>query len=152
MDHHATTIDRLATLSSQRTARTDRLHESARALLAKLSPLCEVGDRVTIDGYELARCRAKSNIGEDIYWSFGNDETACDIERPVGKEGYVHGDFATPWRGPSRAELIAFGARAGRFVEALSRRFQAQIDALKSAEAEANAATEKLATMTGGEA
>lgn len=146
----ATPIERLAHLSAQRTARTDRMHESAIALLAKLSPLCEVGDCATVEGFELKRCRAKSNVGVDVYWAFGDEETSCDLERPVGKVGYLHGDMSTPWCGPSRAQLVAFGMRAERFVEALTRRMQAQLAALDKAEVGAAEAAAKLATMTGG--
>jgi hypothetical protein len=115
----ATPIERLARLAAQRTARTDRLAEAVCALLDLLSPYVEAGDSVTVRGCELHRTEVRTNIGAIPGWEFEHADETCDLDRPVSGRGYRHGDFSCPWRGPSRADLIAFASRAGEFVEAL---------------------------------
>src|SRR5271165_2135459 len=96
-------LDRLATLAAQRTARTDRLHEAVCALLARLEKHVAPRASVTADSWTLARIVQRSNIGELGGWSLScGEEYACDPSRPVGGEGYVHGDFHCPWVGPTR--------------------------------------------------
>jgi hypothetical protein len=119
-------IEKLATLSAQRTARTDRLHEAVLALLSLLENHVEVGASVTVDKYTLRRTRAQTNVGSVEGWWFGSrygddiyDAVSCDLDRSVDGAGYVHGDFNCSWRGPSRGDLILFASRAGQFVEAL---------------------------------
>jgi hypothetical protein len=144
-------IEKLATLSAQRTARTDRLQEAAQALLSLLEPHVEAGTSVRVEVCTLGFYNAKSNVGWYDGWCFGwTDEWDCersvDIDRPVGGEGYVHGDFSCPWRGPTRANLIAFAARAGRFVDALIAREEKVNAALVTAQAALESAAQTLAT------
>lgn len=127
-------IDRLASLSAQRNARTDRLHEAVCALLSKLEPLTKTQESVVVGGHRLTRCRSKSNVGYYDCWDFSSPvvpdeyhdggDKHCDLDRPVDGEGYLHGDFNCAWRGPSRSELIAFASRSSKFVEA----FVAKLD------------------------
>ena len=139
-------IDRLATLSTQRTARTDRLHEATCALLSQLEDHSEVGAAVTVDACTLRLVRVRSNIGHTDVWSFSSADGDCvHIEKPVGFEGYLHGDFHAALRGPSRAHLIAFGQRAGRFVAALVAREERALADLASAQASVESAAQTLA-------
>jgi hypothetical protein len=117
----ATPIERLSALAAQNTARTDRLHEATCALLAMLEPHVEIGTTVTVDGRELRLQRLKSNVGYSDGWAFRLREydLCVLLTQPVDREGYLHGDFNAPWRGPSRGHLIAFAERAALFVAAL---------------------------------
>jgi hypothetical protein len=135
-------IDRLAVLSTQRTARTDRLHAAACALLSQLEDHAEVGTEVTVDSCTLRLVRVRSNVGYTDFWLFSDGDESAHIEKPVGFEGYLHGDFHAALRGPSRANLIAFAARANRFVAALIAREEATLAAL----AVAQTTTESAAT------
>ena len=73
-------------------------------------------------------------MGEYDFWSFGDGEAGCsDLASQVDAEGYTHGDFSHPWSGPSRAELIAFAARASRFVAKLIEKQSAENEALETA-------------------
>jgi hypothetical protein len=142
-------IDRLSTLSAQRTARTDRLHEATQALLALLEPHVEAGTSVRIDGCSLGFYNVRSNVGTWSDWSFGytdeyDNERSVDIDRPVGAEGYVHGDFNCEWRGPTRANLIAFASRADRFVAALIAREEKINAALATAQTSLESAAQTL--------
>jgi hypothetical protein len=116
-------IERLALLSSQRTARTDRLHEAVCALLAQLDTHCEVGTEVTVCGHTLRRTKYSSDLGFQNFWSYiADDAHCCELERDVDSDSYLHGDFRCPLQGPTRDDLIAFASRAGQFVEALIKR------------------------------
>jgi hypothetical protein len=135
-------IERLAVLATQRTVRTDRLHGAVGVLLARLAAHVEVGDLVTVDGWTLARVLSRSNVGQSEDWDFyphgadcaNLDGRSCDPDRPVGETGYLHGDFNAPWRGPSRADLLAFAKRAGAFVDALIAKHEKTLATLVAAE------------------
>jgi hypothetical protein len=138
-------IDRLAVLSTQRTARTDRLHEAACALLSQLEDHAEVGTEVTVDSCTLSLVRVRSNVGYTDFWLFSDDgDESAHIEQPVGYEGYLHGDFHAATRGPSRANLIAFAVRADRFVAALIAREEATLAALAAAQTTTDSAAASL--------
>ena len=117
-------IDRLAKLSTQRTARTDRLHEATIALLAKLDQHVEADGRsVEVDGVTLSFGRIRSNVGVSKLWSLSAKGLGTAyLERGLNESGYLHGDFSVPLRGPSRRHLIAFAERADRFVQAILER------------------------------
>lgn len=138
-------LEKLARLAAQRTARTEQLHSACVALCSKLDEIAERGDRVCVDGYELALLRLKSNVGYTDFWTLIDleHETACEIEKPVNGEGYLNGDSYAAWRGPTRGELIAFGARAGRFVEALCARYETHNKNLADAEDQVAAAARR---------
>jgi hypothetical protein len=146
MKPSATPLDRLALLSTQRTARTDRVHEAACALLSQLAALVPVGTTVRIDGWQLRRSRTRTNVGEVLGWAFGSDGgedwpvEPCDLDSPVNGEGYWHGDFRSAWRGPSRTELVAFATRAQAFVGALITREETIARELDAAETAIGAA------------
>jgi hypothetical protein len=136
-------IDRLARLAVQRTARTDRLHEAVCALLSQLEPHVAVGDSVTVEGLTLSRVSQRSNVGWSTEWDFFREADedhlsgwSCDPERPVGGEGYLHGDFSAPWRGPSRRDLLDLARRAPALVEALIAKHERTVSALVTAEAQ----------------
>ena len=138
-------IDRLATLSTQRTARTDRLHEATCALLSQLEDHSEVGAAVTVDACTLRLVRVRSSLGYTDLWALESGDECVHIEKPVGYAGYLHGDFHVALRGPSRAHLIAFGQRAGRFVAALVAREERALADLASAQASVETAAQTLA-------
>jgi hypothetical protein len=130
-------IDRLAQLASQRKARTNHLHEAIVALLDKLARHVPIGTRVSVGGYELRRVRLKSNVGYELMWRFGSEgEDEVDLDSPLNVEGYLHGDFHAPYKGPSRRHLIAFAKNAGVFCSALIERQQKENDALEAGLAE----------------
>jgi hypothetical protein len=138
-------LDRLARLASQRTARTDRLHEAACALLDKLNRHVPVGTRVSVGRYELCRAKLESNVGSDIMWFFGQPgEDAVDLESPLDADGYLHGDFDAPYRGPSRHHLIAFAMRAGAFVAEFVARQEKENDELDAGPSEVESAIGKV--------
>lgn len=147
----ATPLDRLAILATQRTARTDRLHEATTALLSQLEAHVNASDSVTVDGYKLSLCHVRSNVGANDFWIFSspggeNDwngsGTSCYLEKPVNGEGYMHGDFNCAWVGPTREDLLAFASRAERFVGGFVVKFEATIQAIEDAEAAISAARE----------
>lgn len=119
-------IEKFETLASQRTVRTDRLDASVKQLLAKLETVTEAGDRVEVEGYELALYDVVSNVGSSPFWFFTappRDEydcrSSCALDAELNTEKYLHGDFSCKIHGPNRADLISFAQRATRFVEAL---------------------------------
>jgi len=130
----ATPLDRLAHLAAQRTARTDRLLNETHALLAQLEASVEVGDSVQVDGWELSLRRLRSNVGSVTHWRFADDNgTGCYLDLPFRHDGFLHGDFNVPLRGPWRPEVIAFASRATRFVLAFAARHEAEGRQLDSA-------------------
>ena len=141
-------LTRLAALSAQSRARTTVLEEQVGLLLAFLARREEDGGggvlpnvAVTVDGLRLTRYEGDSNVGTYSGWRWRfTREKACDLDRPCGASGYHHGDFHAPWRGPERADLIAFAARAGRFVAAFATRVEAEGQALAAAIGQVQAA------------
>lgn len=150
MKTNATPLERLAILSAQRTARTDRLHEATQALLSQLEPHVQVGESVTVGGWTLAWSRYRTNVAPGNYWSFcgPNDEDPdsvwCWLEKQVDGEGYVHGDFNCSWRGPSRQQLIKFATLANQFVGALLAKLTTDNSALDSGVAHIEQAISRL--------
>lgn len=131
---NATLLDRLAHLSAQRTARTDRLHEIVQVFLAALAPHMQVGDMVHLDKHQphyLGLQRVASPRGPT--WSFratrmrvgGTLLPACDPTRPIGwtcpfeERRGVPLDAQGPDRGPRREDLILLADNASRFVATL---------------------------------
>jgi hypothetical protein len=140
-------LDRLAALSTQRTASTRRLHGATRTLLDQLD-FVEVGTTVIALGlYTLERTSKRTNVGVVRGWTFSSDGRLCDIDQPVNEEGYLHGDFNSPWKGPTRDDLIAFARYAGTFVDALVAHAVADIAALAKAQASVDAAAGKLGNV-----
>ena len=140
-------IERLASLASSRSARTDRLHEATCALLSLLEPHVEAGASVDVGGYTLTRTKQRTNVGYVHGWWFGTssqddqtDSVSCDIDRPIGSSGYVHGDFCCAYNGPTRSAVVAFAERAGRFVEELIEREERITAKLDKAQASVNVA------------
>jgi hypothetical protein len=121
-------IERLAKLSAQRTARTDRLRDTTISLLAKLSGHCEVGDTVTVDGCTLTRGEVTGRNYYGKTWflttcgQYEDEAATSDLEE--SSDGYYGGDFDLPRRGARRADLIAFAIRSERFVSALVERVE----------------------------
>jgi hypothetical protein len=140
----ATPLDRLASLSTERTTRTDRLRDTVCALLSKLDDHAEVGTHVEVDGYRLCRGGSRTNIGFSSEWYLEHENRFVALERAVDGQGYIHGDFNHPWSGPSRADLVAFAVRAGQFVEALFEREERALVALAAAQSGVEGALEKL--------
>lgn len=125
-------LEKLASLSARRNARTDNLHSAARALLEQLEPHVQVGTGVEVNGVTLALKRLRSNVGYADFWQLITqiseyDMHVCSLEQPVDGEGYLHGDFHAEWYGPSRGDLVAFATRAQRFVDALIAREQREL-------------------------
>src|ERR1700684_4537464 len=91
----ASPIDRLSSLATQRTARTDRLHEATCALLSKLEKAAwERGASVTVDGYVLTCAQVRSNVGTVDVWALESVDDGCtSLEAEVDSERYLHGDF-----------------------------------------------------------
>ena len=113
----------------------------------------EEGDEATVDGHKLKRVVVRSNVGYDTCWRFSscdvNDwgveyQTWCDPQRPVDGEGFLHGDFNAPWRGPDRATLILLAKASGRFVEAFLTRAERDNAALDAATATVEGAASAL--------
>lgn len=140
-------IDRLAKLATQRTARSASLHDAVKDLLTDIEDYVPLGTTVSVDGWSLTRGTLRSNVGYNQMWWLegGDDGSRCDLETDVDAEKYLHGDFSAPYRGPTRAELIACAQRAGRFVEALIAKFEAENAALESGEAAVKATATTLA-------
>lgn len=129
-----TILEKLERLAAQRTVRTDRLHDAVRALLAALDKVTEIGDRAAHRGLRLCRERLRSNVGSESYWAMYRDEEfACYLDAPLNERGYLHGDFSTPVRGPSRADLLAFGRWASALVDLLVERLAGQVGELDTA-------------------
>lgn len=128
-------IEKLTRLAEQRTARTDRLFEITQALLARLSNIVKVGDSVTVDGYELARVRVRSNVGASDCWTFGSERTQrfVYLDKGLNFDGFLHGDFGCKIAGPSRADLVEFGRRIEKFVAAFVQKYEAQCTELQDA-------------------
>jgi hypothetical protein len=120
-------IQRLADLVSRRSVRTDQLHEAVRALLAKLERFVEFGAPVRVDSCSLERVTLRSRVGHRNYWKFTDCGNHWYLDDPVGDDGYLHGDFSVPVRGPTRKVLIEFGRTAPRFLQAILRREEAAI-------------------------
>lgn len=129
-------MDRLASLASQRTARTDRLYEATQALLSLLEKNVDVGESATVDGWTLARASYKSNVAGGDCWTLSRgeyeDTESCWLEKPVDGAGYQHRDFNCAWRGPSRSQLLAFAARADKFVAAFAAKLESEAAAIES--------------------
>ena len=137
MTQNATLLDRLAHLSAQRTARTDRLHEIVQVFLAALAPHMQVRDVVHLDkgaSHHLRLVRVDSSRGPT--WSFyaarqrsagGAYLESCDPTRPVAwscppeEIGLQTGPtiFWAPTRGPLREDLILLATSASRLVAQL---------------------------------
>jgi hypothetical protein len=117
-----------------------------QALLAQLEPHVELGDSVEVDGATLAYYRVKSDVGYTDFFGFRADEDSRRVylERPVNSEGYMHGDFNAPLRGPSRSDLIAFGSRVARFVDALVAKHESVVGALGASIAKVGAAASAI--------
>ena len=122
-------IERLAILSAQTTARTDRLHEAVCALLAKLEPHVKPNTSVEVDGYTLSRYNIVWKGMKIPSWGFGTR---------------FQEDRSDPWKGPTRTNLIAFAARADKFVAALIAREQKQLAELGFAHSQVTKATSQL--------
>jgi len=131
-------IEKLTNLCAQRTARTDRLHAAVRTLTDALETAgCRPGQiSVTVDGWTLSYHDVRSNVGVRDCWSFrcSVDNYCTDLALEVGLDGYLHGDFSEPIKGPSRAHLIAFGTRAEQFVAAIVEKLEASVARLEAAE------------------
>jgi hypothetical protein len=142
-------IDKLTQLCSQRTARTDRLHAAVRALTDALETAgCRPGQVcVTVDGWTLSYYDVRSNVGVRDCWSLrGGDDNYCtDLCLAVGHDGYLHGDFNQPITGPTRAQLIAFGTRAERFVAKIIEKAEESCARLEAAEQGVEDATKAIA-------
>ncbi len=143
-------IDRLAKLATQRTARSASLHDAVCDLLTDIEDYVPMGTRVDVDGWSLIRGALRSNVGSSkMWWFHGLCEAPCDLETESGDDEdskhYLHGDFHAVYRGPTRAELIAFAERAGRFVEALIAKFEAENAALEKGDLVIRAAATTLA-------
>lgn len=123
-----TLLDRLAHLSGQRTARTDRLADAADGVLRQLIALVDVGEHATVDGWTLRAIYVRTNLGGERGWSFesADGDSWCDLDCGVDRQGYRHGDFNASYRGPSRIQLVAFARRASGFVRAFSRQIEAE--------------------------
>jgi hypothetical protein len=147
-------IEQIAKLTAQRTVRTNQLHAAVRTLTDALeSAGARPGESsVTVDDWTLGYYCVRSNIGSRDCWSWtkragvdGYSEDGCtDLGFELNHDGYLHGDFGQPVTGPTRAHLIAFGARARRLVEALVDKLSASCEALDKATEQVDAATEKL--------
>jgi len=119
--------------ASQRTARTDRLHETVRSFLATLEKSVEPGEYVVLDGWTLEYRKLRSNVGETAFWLWGDNESRCYPELNVGSEKYLHGDFSCFMRGPERGDLIELAKRASRIAEQFAANLEreaAELDAL----------------------
>ena len=139
-------IEKLTQLCAQRTARTDRLHSAARTLTDALETAgARPGEiNATVDGWTLSYNDVCSNVGVRDCWSFSSDYEGCtDLSLEVNYDGYLHGDFHCPVTGPSRAQLIVFGQRAARFVDAISAQLARDVVALDGAIEQVDAAAAK---------
>lgn len=145
--NNATLLDRLAHLSAQRTARTDRLHEVVQVFLAALAPHMQVGDVIRLDeklppasSPKAVRWAAFRLVRVDSArgptWAFRADRQRdaaglyledCDPTRPIA---WTCPDeelplptgpslFRAPTRGPLREDLILLAENASRFVAQL---------------------------------
>jgi hypothetical protein len=148
-------VERLERLAAQRTVRTDRLHQAMVVLFCRLRELMPVGTCVTAGDVSLYLCRHKSNVSSDVAWSVtvgpqDDPRHHCnDLERPVGFDGFLHGDFHCPITGPSRGLLIAVGRAAPALVAELiatTARTNARLD---EAQASVDAASQALAGSAG---
>jgi hypothetical protein len=139
-----TPLDRLAKLATQRTARTDRLEEATYALLAQLDAITSPGDGVEVDGYSLRRATLRSDVGVYETWYFDTPECCVNLDKPVGSNGYIHGDFSCEYHGPSRADLIAFARIATKLIEAFIATAAAEVAALDAAAKTVADAAQKL--------
>jgi hypothetical protein len=143
-------LDQLAKLTTQRTARTDRLHSAVRNLTDALeSSGARPGEiNVTVDGWTLTYDNLRSNVGQRDCWSwYPCDESlgyCTDLGFPVDHDGYLHGDFNCPTQGPSRAHLIAFGQRAARLVAMIVAKVSAESEAASSAADSVSAVVDTL--------
>jgi hypothetical protein len=123
---------------------------SVRALLSALDERTEIGDEATARGATLRRVLIKSNVGTCDYWRLSRDEGAYECERAclldydLDGEGYLHGDFNAPLRGPSRADLLAFATRAEAFLDDLISEREAESAALDAASASIQRAAEAM--------
>jgi len=120
MNKSENVLEKIERLSGQRSVRTDRLHDAVKVLLGQLESLVHTGESwVIFDGSALYRSALRSNVGEDLVWTYdaGDRGLSCtDLERPVDFDGYLHGDFDRPVSGPSRGTLLHFATRAAAFV------------------------------------
>jgi hypothetical protein len=139
-----TPIDRLEHLAAQRTARTDRLHEATCALLTVLEKHVERGASVRVEGHALQRVRIRSNVGYSDLWAFGDDDRSCYLDRAIGEDSYLHGDFNCQINGPDRGDLLAFATRAPRFVAAFIEREEKTAVAMDNAEKQLAVASDAL--------
>jgi hypothetical protein len=144
------TLDRLGTLSHQRTVRTNRLYESVRLLLSQLEAYIEVGESVTVAGYTLKYTRLYSNVGHSDLWAFydsQDDEDGCDcyLNRPVGSNGYLHNDFHCAISGPTRSDLLTFARYSKAFVDAFIGLLTHQTKSLDAGQTEVERAIEQIA-------
>jgi hypothetical protein len=137
-------LERLSTLATQRTARTDQLHEAALILLGRLEQRCAVGDCAVVDGCELSLVRKHSNVGYTDFWMFTNSRDYCLLDCSLESERYLHGDFNVLLRGPSRSDLLEFAKRATRFVEKLVQNLETEVADLTTANGIVKSAVESM--------
>lgn len=133
----ANPLDRLTHLASVRTARTDQLHARTAELFRALRGLVPIGSVARVGGVEVSLHRTRTNVGSDVHWSVcvgGEDGEFCsDLELPVGREGFLHGDFNHPCSGPTRGILVAVGRCAAELVSALAGQAEGHVAELESA-------------------
>lgn len=137
-------VEKLSHLSSQRTARTDRLESVTHALLGQLKEHTAVGTCVSVDGWSLGLYKLRSNVGINTFWMLSDGDSSCHLDIEVGAERYMHNDFNCPLIGPTRAQLIAFGEWSQRFVAALIAVEEKRIAKLDAAAAQVELASSSI--------
>lgn len=108
------------------------LHDTVIGLLTRLERVPD-GATVTVRGYTLTRVTGQTKVGSYDGWWLDSAAADCWLDRPFGEEGYWHGDFNHPWRGPDVTDLLAFADRAEVFVGELLRFVESRADKLQSA-------------------
>lgn len=139
------TLEKLSTLATQRTVRTEKVADMVHVLLARLEKVCEEGDGCTVAGHTLTLVRLRSNVGYETFWLYESDDESCYLDPSVGYDGYLHGDFSARIHGPSRAEILSFASRATEFVSRLIGLRTEEVAKLDTAIGEVEAAGQGIA-------